>query len=63
VVAEEHGLNKLIFDIEREIARFEEPKKAPPPAPEWTPEPCGDALIGVRQGLEELLARPLADVL
>jgi tetratricopeptide (TPR) repeat protein len=63
VVAEEHGLNKLIFDIERELARYEETKKAPPPAPEWTPEPCGDALLGVRQGLEELLSRPLAEVL
>ena len=60
-MAEEHKLNKLIFDAERELAWVREPEADSMTVPAWRPEPCGDALRSVRQGLVDLRNEALAD--
>lgn len=52
--AEEHGLNKMIFDVERALAG--DPPAGPwPQAPDGdSTEPCGAEIYGVRHGLREL---------
>jgi len=56
--AEKHKLNKLIFDIERELA--EDATEAPLEVPDLQVEPCGNEIGDVREGLHDLRQRVLA---
>jgi tetratricopeptide (TPR) repeat protein len=51
--AERHGLNKIIFDVERSLSEISERAEAPA-SPLGKPEPFGESISGVRSGLREL---------
>ncbi len=60
-LAEQHKLNKLIFDAEGELAKVEPSRDAPAAGLDFTSEPFGQEIGEVRQGLQEL-REALADV-
>jgi tetratricopeptide (TPR) repeat protein len=55
--AEEHGLNKLVFDVEAALGDGSTPSMAPATAPSWEGR-VPEEVLGVRRGLRELRTAP-----